>query len=245
MSKQNKIKVFKTVEELAEYICVLLQTKSGNIPEGKFMSVALSGGSTPKKLFNYISSQEATDINWKKIKLFWGDERCVPPDNDESNYEMTKQNLLTNIDIPIENIFRILGENEPEKEAIRYARILGENLEKANGFPKFDIVFLGLGDDGHTASIFSGNTSLFNATNFCEAVKHPKSNQSRITIIGPVINNADVVIFLVTSKSKANIVAQLLNNDEEMELPASLVNPASGNLFWLLDTDAAELLDNK
>jgi 6-phosphogluconolactonase len=158
---------------------------------------------------------------------------------------MTKQNLLVNIDIPKENIFRISGENNPQNEAIHYSHLLSENLEQVNGFPKFDIVFLGLGDDGHTASIFPGNTSLFNATNFCEAIKHPQSNQSRITITGPVINNADVVIFLVTGKGKANIAARLLNNDGEMELPASFVKPASGNLFWLLDTDAAELLDNK
>lgn len=245
MSKQYKIEVFKTAEELAEYICELLHTKSCNLPEGKFMSVALSGGSTPKKLFNYISAQNAMDINWKNIKLFWGDERCVPPDDVESNYAMTKQNLLENIEIPNNNIFRILGENEPEKEAIRYAQILGENIDQVNGFPKFDVVFLGLGDDGHTASIFPGSNSLFKSTDFCAAVKHPQSNQSRITITGPVINNADTVIFLITGKGKANIVSRLLNNDKEMELPASYVNPANGKLFWLLDTDAAALLHKK
>ena len=245
MSKQHIIKVFKTVEKLAEFICTLLQEKSSNIPEGKFVSVSLSGGSTPKKLFNYISSQEANNINWEKIKLFWGDERCVPPDNDESNYAMTKQNLLNNIDIPKENIFRILGENEPKKEAIRYSKILTENLEQLNDFPKFDIIFLGLGDDGHTASIFPDSTSLFNSTNFCEAVEHPQTKQERITITGHVINNAETVIFLVTGKGKAEMVGRLLNNGKEKELPASFVKPASGNVLWLLDTDAAALLNTQ
>lgn len=244
MINQKEIIVFQTIENLAEHLYELLRKKAVNVPEGKYVSIALSGGFTPKRIFEYISSREKGLINWEKIKLFWSDERCVSPDDEESNFEMTRLNLLENLDIPNENIFRIKGENVPENEAIRYSQVLSENLTLKNGLPRFDIVLLGLGEDGHTASIFPGSTPLFHSTNFCEAVTHPISGQQRITITGSVINNADTVIFMVTGASKAKMLARIVYDTKKTLLPASLVIPTNGILLWLIDTEAASFLGN-
>ncbi len=245
MNKQKEIIVFRTIENLAEHLFEILLGKTLNVPEGKYVSLALSGGSTPKRIFDYLSSHNAGSINWKKVKIFWCDERCVPPDDEESNYKMTRLSLLQNLNIPDENIFRIYGENEPEKEAIRYSQILRTNLISKNALPRFDIVLLGIGEDGHTASIFPGNSSLFQSVRFCEAVIHPQSGQQRITITGSVINNADSVIFIVTGASKAKMLYKLVNDSREKLLPASLVNPITGNLLWMIDTEVAKLLNQK
>lgn len=239
---QNKIIIFPAVENIAQYILDLLTQKALHTADGNFVTVALSGGSTPKQIFNYISANDNGKINWGKIKLFWGDERCVPPYHDDSNYKMTKQNLLETISIPAENIFRIFGENVAEPEAIRYSAVIADNTKSENGLPMFDIFLLGMGEDGHTASIFPGNESLFTSTNICEAVIHPQTKQQRITITGPVINNAANVIFLVTNSGKAVMAEQLLNKKNDTNLPASFVKPVHGKLFWLLDEKAAILL---
>jgi len=244
MTARKQIIVYPSVENLAEYFYQRLRKKILDLPKDKFFNVALSGGSTPRMIFKYLSEHSAGEIDWTKIRLFWGDERCVPPDDDESNFRMTSLNLLENIDIPEENIFRIFGENDPENEAIRYSGILKENLGLSNGLPSFDLVMLGLGEDGHTASIFPDNLSLFKSPNICQAVKHPESGQARITITGLVINNAQFVVFLVTGQGKAHIVSRLLNDDLESEFPASFVNPSNGELLWLLDKYASKLLDS-
>jgi len=241
--KHKDIFVFHTIEKLSEHLYEQLRTKIESTPNGKHLSLVLSGGSTPKKIFNYISSRDTGEVNWKKVKLFWGDERCVPPDNEESNFRMTRLSLLDTLDIPNENIFRIHGENDPEEEAIRYSQVIEKNVSSENDFPKFDIVLLGLGEDGHTASIFPGNTSLFHSTKYCVAVTHPQSGQKRITISGSVINNADMVIFMVSGADKGKMLERIVY-DKGIDLPASHVNPTNGNLLWLLDTEAARFLGN-
>ncbi len=241
----KEIFVFHTVENLSVYLKELVRVKTDNIPEGKYLTLALSGGSTPKKVFNHISSDDQGDVNWEKVRLFWVDERCVPPDDEESNFNMTRNNLLVNINMPDENVFRIHGENDPEEEAGRYNSILKENIESVNSWPKFDILLLGLGEDGHTASIFPGNNSLFHSTKCCEAVTHPQSGQHRITLTGPVMNNAETVIFVVTGSGKAEIVQRVLKDDHAADLPASQVKPANGSLIWLLDKGAAGFLPDR
>ena len=238
----KEIIVFSGVEKIAKYILDLLIQKSLHTPEGNFITMALSGGSTPKQIFSYISTNDNGKIHWNKIKLFWGDERCVPPDHDDSNYKMTKKNLLETIAIPAENIFRIRGENAAELEATRYRAVITDNTKSENGLPIFDIFLLGMGEDGHTASIFPGNESLFQSPNICEAVIHPQTKQQRITITGPVINNAANIIFLVTGTGKAAMAERLLNNNTDTNLPATFVKPVHGKLFWLFDEKAAMLL---
>jgi 6-phosphogluconolactonase len=239
---QKEVIVLPTVEKLAGFIETLLTREIAETKDGEYISVALSGGSTPKKIFEYISSHDTGRMNWNKVTFFWGDERCVPPEDNESNYKMARLNLFENLHIPEQNIFRIFGEAEPDQEALRYDKIISENVTIEDKLPRFDVIMLGIGEDGHTASIFPGHTEMFYSTNNCEVATHPQSGQKRITITGPVINNAKNIVFMVTGPDKAQIVADIIEDKTGALLPASLVKPANGKLTWLLDTEAAKLL---
>jgi 6-phosphogluconolactonase len=169
--------------------------------------------------------------------FFWGDERCVSPDSVDSNYRMARP-YLEKLHIPEDHIFRIHGEDEPTKEAQRYSKLLAETIPLKDGLPRFNLILLGLGEDGHTASIFPGNTRLFKSQHICEAVKHPKTGQQRITLTGTVINNAIDVAFIIKGAGKAKIVSKVMNQDIS-DYPASLICPVHGRLTWLLDKEAA------
>jgi len=235
---ENTIKIFQSVNDLAKFGLEQLAEKMGKAPEGEFYTVALSGGTTPKQIFEYLVLQGQKAVNWNRILFFWCDERCVLPDSDESNYRMARLSLLENLGIPENHIFRIHGEVNPDEEAQRYGQIITENIPLKYGLPCFDLILLGLGEDGHTASIFPGNKQLFESEHLCEAVKHPQTGQQRITLTGQIINNATDVVFLVTGFGKAEIVSNILTTVKN-DFPASLVNPVHGRLTWLLDKDAA------
>jgi 6-phosphogluconolactonase len=208
------------------------------------VTIALSGGSTPKSLFDYWATLPAQEIDWTKIKFFWGDERCVPPTHAESNYKMTKEHLFDFVQVPPGNIYRILGENDPATEAKRYGETLKHELATANGIPSFDIMMLGMGDDGHTASIFPHQIDLWHSEDLCVTATHPVSGQIRVSVSGKVINAARNVVFLVTGENKADKVEEIINHPEQAakKYPAALVQPDSGNLLWLLDELAAQRL---
>lgn len=140
--------------------------------------VALSGGSTPKLIFDVLAERYADTIPWSNIHFYWGDERCVPPDDTQSNFLMTKEHLFSKLAIPKANIHRILGENQPMGEAMRYANLLEINLDRIKGVPQFDLVMLGMGEDGHTASIFPHEIYLWNADDHCVVAEHPESANS-------------------------------------------------------------------
>ncbi|MEP0713520.1 6-phosphogluconolactonase [Algoriphagus sp.] len=229
--------VSNTKESLAEEVAYLLKDMSDT---GEKIHVALSGGSTPKVIFDYIARELSEEIFWDNINFYWGDERCVPPTDTESNYKMTVDHLLSKIDMPEENIFRIQGENDPEEEAIRYGKLLNEELPTANGIPQFDLVMLGLGDDGHTVSIFPDSIQLWDAKANCVVATHPESGQKRVTITGKVVNNAKTVAFLVTGAAKAEKVKEIIKKEKDFALyPAHLVQPSDGELIWFLDEEAA------
>ncbi|XLS29150.1 6-phosphogluconolactonase [Flavobacteriaceae bacterium M23B6Z8] len=205
--------------------------------------IALSGGSTPKVIFDVLAENFANKINWTKVHLYWGDERCVPPGHEQSNYKMTVDHLLSKIEIPSQNIHRIQGESDPAEEAKRYSSLLREKLPEKNDIPAFDLIILGMGDDGHTASIFPHEIELWRSDKLCEVATHPDSGQKRITITGKVIDNANIVAFLVTGASKAEKVKSILQREKGyQQYPASLVAPASGSVYWFLDEKAAYLL---
>ena len=235
--KKKNIRIFESIGALGEFSLKWLTSRIKEVPDNEFFTVALSGGTTPKQLFEYIALHGKDSLNWNKILFFWVDERCVPPDSSESNYRMTRLSLLNKLNIPENHVFRMFGEVEPKEEALRYSRILLENVSLANDFPRFDLVLLGLGEDGHTASIFRGNTQLFQSRQFCEAVKHPQTSQQRITLTGNVINNASEIAFIVTGHSKTEIISNVLNKHDTV-YPASLVVPVHGHLTWLLDKEA-------
>ncbi len=238
-----KLKKFKTKQEVAlyfsRYLAILIANRD-------IAHIALSGGSTPKIVFDELATNFQEDIDWSNVHLYWGDERCVPPEDDDSNYKMTVTHLISKIDIPEENIHRIKGENNPEYEAKRYAELLDERLPKAGGIPQFDLVILGMGDDGHTASIFPHEIELWNSEKYCEVAVHPDSGQKRITLTGGIINNADTVVFLVTGSNKTEKFNEIKNQmGNYKSYPASLVNPESGRLLWFLDEAAAGITLNQ
>jgi 6-phosphogluconolactonase len=235
----SKIVISDSVEELAgNFASILLHDVNNG--RGLF-NLALSGGSTPKVVFDFLALDYKTKIEWNKIRFFWGDERCVPPDHPDSNYLMTYKHLFSKIVIPEKNVFRIKGENETELETLRYSEVILKNVPSVNDIPSFDLIMLGLGEDGHTASIFPDSINLINSKRICEVSQHPVFSQKRITLSGTVINNSKKVVFLITGKNKNKIIDIIVNRKEGFEkLPASHINPVKGELIWLLDKESGE-----
>ena len=237
------IKIFETVEELAQYFVSLLILRIGETPNNRDFSWMLSGGNTPKVIFNKIASTSGNTINWNRVLVFWGDERCVGPDNLDSNYKMARENLLDHVPIPCSNIFRIRGEAPPEFESDRYAEQFRQHVKTFEGSPQTDFLMLGVGEDGHTASIFPANLHLFGSNKLFELSEHPETKQNRITATGKIINHATTVVIIATGEGKALKVAQILNHSTGCDtLPAALVHPENGEVVWLLDRKAASLL---
>ncbi|NRB48608.1 MAG: 6-phosphogluconolactonase [Saprospiraceae bacterium] len=206
-------------------------------------TIALSGGSTPKLLFQLLAENYANQIDWSGIHLFWGDERCVAPNHADSNYGMTKALLLDHIDIPANNVHRIRGEEAPAAEAQRYGQEIQSVVSAVDGRPAFDLILLGMGGDGHTASIFPHEMHLLEEKEICGVATHPESGQNRITINGPIINHAYLISFLVTGSSKAEKVKIILEKQAGYEaFPAAHVHPKDGITHWFMDEAAAALL---
>lgn len=233
-----KIEIFENKEELARYFGDMLI----NVSQSKErVYIALSGGSTPKVIFDVLAEEYRQKIDWKSLVFFWGDERCVAPNDAESNYGMTQRHLFSKLPIESANIFRVKGEMEAGLAAAEYSTIIDRELPKENGTARFDLMILGMGDDGHTASIFPHQIDLWQSDTLCEVSTHPESGQKRITLTGKVINNSAQIIFLVTGSSKAEKVDEIINSKGSFKkYPAALV--ASDNLLWMLDKEAASSL---
>jgi len=232
------IKIFKTPkqvsDELSSYII------SNYILSRK--NIAISGGSTPIMLFEEISKKLKKK---KKIEsnFYWIDERCVLPDSKESNFKTANDYLFKKIKIDKKNIYRIKGENNPDDEQRRYTKLLENNLESINKLPSIDLSVLGIGNDGHTASIFPYQMKKFIDYNSCFVGTHPVSKQKRISLSQNIINNSSEIIFHVTGKNKSDVVDKIINERGDYKLyPASYIKPSFGKLSWYLDFDAAENL---
>lgn len=234
-----KICVFENSSSLAKSFCEELEKLVKNSNEN--FSIALSGGSTPEIIYKELGENYSDKIDWTKINFYWGDERCVPPTSDESNFKLVKENLFDKINIPDENIFRIKGEANPETETERYENLLINYLRIKNNLPQFDLTMLGLGDDGHTASIFPNQMDLMKSNKLAAVAVHPKTGQQRITLTGKVLNNSKRVYFFITSKKKSGIVSEILRNKEKEKYPAGRIDPV-GRLYWYLDKAAASRL---
>ena len=208
-------------------------------------TVAVSGGSTPKPVHALLASDGYRErIPWPKVHLFWGDERCVPPDHPESNYRMVSESLLAKVKIPKENVHRMQGEKEPAVAALEYAAILNEFFHlPAGSLPHFDLIFLGIGEDGHTASLFPESGALEATDALVMASYVDKLKAHRLTLTLPVLNAAKQIVFLVAGRSKAAIVKQVLKTKGASGLPAARVRPSDGRLLWLVTADAAAELE--
>ncbi len=208
--------------------------------------VSLSGGSTPKRLYQILAEGElAKSLDWNRVHLWFGDERCVPPDHDDSNYHMVHDALLAKVPIPSHNVHRIHGELTPEDAASRYARDLVRGLPDRQGaFGRFDLLMLGMGADGHTASLFPGTPALEERERPAVAVYVEKLESWRVTITYPLIEQAREIMLLVAGASKAPVVAAVLaGRPEARDYPVARVRAAEGELVWWLDRAAAGQLD--
>lgn len=239
---KEEIKIYNDALALSEGFTELLKKLLEVYPH---INLSLSGGSTPKALFDYWAANCKDSIAWERISFYWGDERCVTPDDTMSNYGMTKTHLFDKVPaIMASNIYRIKGENEPAKEAEAYGKILESNLLQRQNTPSFEVVMLGLGDDGHTVSVFPHQMDLWNSNENCIVAQHPDTGMKRVSISGKVVNNAQYTIFLVTGKNKAEKVRDIIRNRKQLlnVYPAARVNPVNGYLYWILDSEAASLL---
>lgn len=211
---------------------------------GRF-SVALAGGSTPRAMYALLAADADPPLPWEAIHLFWGDERPVPPDHADSNYRMVRESLLEAAGVPAASIHRIPAEVEPPEEAARrYEEELKRTVPPAGGrLPALDLVLLGLGADGHTASLFPGSALAAEQTRLVVSGMVPSLGGPRISLTFPVLNAARGAVFLVSGRSKASMVRRILEQEPSPEeIPAAGIAPAGGGPIWLLDGDAASLL---
>lgn len=208
-------------------------------------ALALSGGSTPLALYARLAEPPAPgedELPWESIHFFWGDERCVPPDSSDSNYGNARRALLERIPIPPANVHRLRGEDDPARAATAYEEELRAWFGAAPAaLPRFDAVLLGIGLDGHTASLFPGGGALAATARLCVADRVAPLDAWRLTLTLPVLNAARRVVFLAAGAGKAAIVARVLGPLETPPLPAQLVRPVDGRLLFLLDAAAATL----
>ncbi|MBZ5649773.1 MAG: 6-phosphogluconolactonase [Acidobacteriia bacterium] len=245
MPAQPEIRILKTAAELFEAAAAEFAAQANQAvrDNGRF-AVALSGGSTPKALYSLLATK--SNVPWDKICFFWGDERHVPPDHLESNYRMANEALLSKVPVRPENVFRIHAEEkEAVAAALQYEQALRGFFHLSPGqFPRFDLVLLGTGPDGHTASLFPGTAALNETQRLVVANWVPKFNTHRITFSFPVLNAAACVMFLASGPDKAAILYQVLENSAA-DLPAQKVQPTDGQLIWLLDQAAAGALSRR
>ncbi|MHB9141612.1 MAG: 6-phosphogluconolactonase [Paludibacter sp.] len=236
--------VFDTPEDTAKAVAeLILDNVRKKVKQSLPFNIALSGGSTPKLLFDILSNDYAESIPWHFVRLFWVDERCVPPTHIESNFGMTYEHLLKNVPIHEANIFRMQGEENPEVEAKRYQELMERELTIHDGFPRLDFVLLGMGDDGHTASIFPNDMSLLKSDAAVGVGTHPLSGQKRITLTGLTLEQASEVVFLITGPAKAGILSEIIHQKPGyVNYPASYMRSNSGMAEFYLDKEAASLL---
>ena len=210
------------------------------VSQRSHFTVALSGGSTPKRLYELLANADEeyfSQIPWDQVQFFWTDERHVGPDHPDSNYRMANEAMLSKVPIESAQVHRMLGElTDPNEAAHRYDSLLTKTFDSE--LPRFDLVLLGLGNDGHTASLFPGTTALLEQHQLVTAPWVEKLNSHRLTMTLPLLNNAAAIVFLVSGADKSDILSQVLDGPPG-KFPAQLIDPVDGRLTWLVDRAAA------
>jgi 6-phosphogluconolactonase len=233
-------------EAAAEFV----RQATAAVQSKNFFTVALSGGSTPRSLYSLLANDAAlrAQVPWDKIHFFWGDERHVPPDHADSNYRMAREAMLAIAPVPAAYMYRVEAEHpDANQVAAAYEQTLRKFFQiPAGQIPQFDLILLGMGPDGHTASLFPGTVALHEQTRLVVANWVEKFNSYRITFTLPLLNNAACVVFLVSGAEKAETLRLVLQDEEQpRRFPSQLVRPIQGRLLWLIDRAAARLLSAK
>lgn len=242
----NEIHIFLNTQQLAEFAVRKWADISNSAVKNKgYFSVALSGGNTPVTLYKSLSGEQA--FPWGKTHVFMVDERFVPYESNDNNYHMINRMLLRHVNIGPRNVHPIVtSELSPETAAEKYeADMVSYCRSVRTKLPRFDLILLGIGEDGHTASLFPGSSSLKETKHWAISVCSPNSSKKeRITLTYPVINNAENIIFMVSGEKKAGIIKKVIQDENKM-LPAAMVKPRSGKIIFLLDEGAGSLISER
>jgi 6-phosphogluconolactonase len=239
-----EIHAFEDPEELSRAAGnVFVEQAAQSVAErGRFL-VALNGGNTPTRLFELLATDYRERIDWSSVHAFWGDERCVPPDDAGSSYGQARTLLLSRVPIPESNIHRIKGELAPVEASQDYAAILKRFASPPLDWPRFDLVYLGMGEDGHTASLFPGSPVDISQPVMPVTAHYQDRPADRVTLTPLVINRARMIVFMATGENKAQTLAQVLSESYNAErYPAQRIRPTEGPLIWLVDQAAASKL---
>lgn len=236
-----QIRIFKDMENLSRAAADLFAERAAQaIAERDRFLVALNGGGTPNRLFQLLASDFREKVDWNRVHVFWGDERCVPPGDAGSSYGQAWDAFLRHVPIPESNIHRVKTDLEPAEAAKDYSLTLGGFASPPLEFPRFDLVYLGMGEDGHTASLFPGSPVDVTEPALPVTAHYQDRPANRVTLTPPVFNQARVVAFMVTGEKKAVTLAEVLGDRYNPELlPAQRISPKNGDLIWLVDEEAA------
>ncbi len=235
-----RISVFDDLQSLSHGAAELFLSLSCTAiaAKGRF-AVALSGGTTPRLLYTLLGSPPYLNtIDWRRVHLFWADERCVPSDNPASNYRLVRDTLLKNLPMPESNVHNVHGEADPEEAARAYEQDIKAFFGTVT-IPSFDLVMLGVGADGHTASLFTGSSAVFESARITNPVYLEDPQINRVTLTISVINNASNVLFLVAGRAKASVLQNILYHGNSKGYPAGQVFTENGTVTWFLDKEAA------
>jgi len=239
-----EIRIFNDLEDLSRAAAILfIEQAEQAIAERNRFLVALNGGSTPTRLFQLLATDEHEKADWSKVHIFWGDERCVPPDDSGSSYGQARDILLSHVFIPDVNIHRIQGELGPVEASKDYSLTLNGFASPPFEWPRFDLVYLGMGEDGHTASLFPGSPVDVPEPIMPVTAYYQDRPANRVTLTPIVFNSARMIVFMATGEKKAKTLAEVLSDRyNPAQYPAQRINPNDGRLIWLVDKAAASRL---
>jgi 6-phosphogluconolactonase len=239
-----EIRIFKNLEHLSRAATkIFTEQAARSIAERDRFLVALNGGSTPSRLFQLLATESQDQVDWTKVHVFWGDERCVPPDDAGSSYGQAWEVLLSRVPIPEANIYRIRGELGPVEASKEYSLILKEFSSSPLDWPRFDLVYLGMGEDGHTASLFPGSPVEVSEATIPVTAHYQDRPANRVTLTPVVFNRAQMVVFMASGQKKAITLSEVLSGRyNPAQYPAQRIKPKNGTLIWLVDEAAASRL---
>jgi 6-phosphogluconolactonase len=242
-----KLRIFHDVERLSRHAANLFieQSKSSIHAKDRFL-VALNGGGTPTRLFQLLASEYREQVDWSKVHVFWGDERCVPPTDAGSSYRQAYEALLSKVPIPENNIHRVQGELDPISAAREYTKSLKSFAEPPLDFPRFDLIYLGMGKDGHTASLFPNSPVQVNEPVIPVTANYQDRPANRVTLTQLIFDQARMIVFMAAGEKKASPLAEVLSDRyNPSQYPAQRIEPKDGQLIWLVDESAASKLPRK